>query len=326
MADLATETKKVWLLLLQTRFFKRNQTIKFLFATGPSINTPLLVVVFLSLVMLATEQRSHSLDGLRSFISVVVYPVQYLVGIPDLLSNQVFGSIASYQALLEENKALKQQQLLDKARLLKFAALEKENIRLRALLENSFKLGEQVLIAELLSVNLAPYEHVVMVNKGSRFGVHPRQPVLDASGIVGQVIRTTPLSSEIMLITDPNHAIPVQINRNGLRTIAVGSGRLNRLNLPFLPNNADIKPGDLLITSGLGGTFPQGYPVAKVDAFHPKPDKPFAEIYATPTAQLDKSRELLIVWSDSNPIPLLQPPPDKDTDSDTDSMENPADE
>ncbi len=271
--------------------------------------------------MLATEQRSQRLDGLRSFLSVIVYPIQYLVGIPSLLSTQVFDNIGSYQTLLEENLALKQQQLLDKAQLLKFAALEKENIRLRALLENSFKLGEQVLIAELLSVNLAPYEHVVLVNKGSRFGVHPKQPVLDATGVVGQVIRTTPLSSEIMLITDPNHAIPVQVNRNGLRTIAVGSGQLNRLNLPFLPNNADIKPGDLLITSGLGGTFPQGYPVARVNGFYPQPDKPFAAIYATPTAQLDKSRELLIVWSDSNPIPLLQPAPDKATDTDTEATE-----
>jgi len=271
--------------------------------------------------MLATEQRSQRLDGLRSFLSVIVYPIQYLVGIPSLLSTQVFDNIGSYQTLLEENLALKQQQLLDKAQLLKFAALEKENIRLRALLENSFKLGEQVLIAELLSVNLAPYEHVVLVNKGSRFGVQPKQPVLDATGVVGQVIRTTPLSSEIMLITDPNHAIPVQVNRNGLRTIAVGSGQLNRLNLPFLPNNADIKPGDLLITSGLGGTFPQGYPVARVNGFYPQPDKPFAAIYATPTAQLDKSRELLIVWSDSNPIPLLQPAPDKATDTDTEATE-----
>jgi rod shape-determining protein MreC len=129
-----------------------------------------------------------------------------------------------------------------------------------------------------------PYEHVVVVNKGSRFGVHKKQPVLDANGIVGQVIRSLPLSSEVMLITDPNHAIPVQVNRNGLRTIAIGSGLLDRLNLPFLPNNADIIPGDLLVTSGLGGTFPQGYPVAIVNKFTVQPDQPFADIYATPKA------------------------------------------
>jgi rod shape-determining protein MreC len=110
-----------------------------------------------------------------------------------------------------------------------------------------------------------------------------------------------------MLITDPNHAIPVQVNRNGLLTIAIGSGQLNRLNLPFLPNNADIRPGDLLITSGLGGTFPSGYPVAVVDDFTPITNKPFVNITATPKAMLDRNRELLIVWSDSSPVSLTTP-------------------
>jgi rod shape-determining protein MreC len=182
--------------------------------------------------------------------------------------------------------------------------LEKENIRLRVLLENSFQLGEQVLVAELLSVKLAPYEHTVVVNKGSRFGIHTQQPVLDANGIVGQVIRVLPNSAEVMLITDPGHAIPVEVNRNGLRTIAFGSGQSNRLHLPFLANNADIVPGDLLVTSGLGGGFPAGYPVAVVDKFEARPDKSFATIYATPKAQLETSREFLIVWSDSTPVEL----------------------
>jgi len=220
------------------------------------------------------------------------------------MAEKVYETAISYADLKIENKRLKEKQLVDSVKLLKFAALENENIRLRGLLENSFKLGEQVLIAELLSVNLVPYEHVVVVNKGSRFGVHKKQPVLDANGIVGQVIRSLPLSSEVMLITDPNHAIPVQVNRNGLRTIAIGSGLLDRLNLPFLPNNADIVPGDLLVTSGLGGTFPQGYPVAVVEKFTVQPNQPFADIYATPEAKLDKSRELLIVWTDSTPVPF----------------------
>jgi rod shape-determining protein MreC len=233
--------------------------------------------------------------------------VQFTVSFPKTFTNHAISSVNSNSALREEYNKLKQQHLITKAKLLKFEALEKENIRLRALLANSFKLGEQVLVAELLSVNLAPYEHTVLVNKGSRFGVHARQPVMDADGIVGQVIRSTPLTSEIILITDPSHAIPVQINRNGLRTIAVGSGQLNRLNLPFLPNNADIIPGDLLITSGLGGLFPHGYPVAVIDNFNPQSDKPFASVYATPKAQLDRTRELLIVWSDSKPVPFVGP-------------------
>ncbi len=213
-------------------------------------------------------------------------------------------SVKSYETLKEENQKLRNTQAVDQMRLLKYEALEKENIRLRALLDNSYELGEQVLIAELLSVKISPpYENIVVVNKGSRFGVHTQQPVVDANGIVGQVYRALPLSSEIMLVTDPNHAIPVQVNRNGLLTIAVGSGELNRLNLPFLPDNADIRPGDLLITSGLGGVFPQGYPVATVDNFTPPASK---QITATPKAALDRNRELMIVWSNSKPVSLTQ--------------------
>jgi rod shape-determining protein MreC len=267
-----------------------------------------LVAVIASCVLLATEHNSQRLDPLRAALSFFVDPIKYLVDLPSLLFDQAAKSVNSYTELKKENDSLREQQLVDQIRLLKFAALEKENIRLRALLENSFKLGEQVLIAELLSVKTAPYEHIVVVNKGTRFGVHSQQPVLDANGVVGQVFRALPLTSEIMLITDPNHAIPVQVNRNGLLTIAVGSGQLNRLILPYLPNNADIRPGDLLITSGMGGTFPQGYPVAVVDEFTSQPNKPFANITATPKAHLDRNRELMIVWSKSTPVPLVSKP------------------
>ncbi len=258
------------------------------------------------------DHRDSKMDQPRSIISVMVYPLQLLVSLPVELVKDGFNTVMSYNALIQENKHLKQDQLKNSIKLLKYDALENENIRLRRLLENSFKLGEQVLIAELLSVNLVPYEHLVVINKGSRFGVHKQQPVIDANGIVGQVVRSLPLSSEVMLITDPNHAIPVQINRNGLRTIALGTGHIEKLSLPFLPNNADIVPGDLLVTSGLGGTFPQGYPVAVVENFTPQPNKPFANIFAVPRAQLDKSRELLIVWSDSTPVPLNNAQPDSE--------------
>ena len=264
-------------------------------------------MVLISVVLLAVDHRSSRLDNSRSFLSILIYPIQLLVSLPVEMAEETYEMVVSYSDLKKQNKLLKQQQLINSIKLLKFEALENENIRLRGLLENSFKLGEQVLIAELLSVNLVPYEHVMVVNKGSRFGVHEKQSVLDANGIVGQVIRSLPLSSEVMLITDPNHAIPVQVNRNGLRTIAIGSGLLGRLNLPFLPNNADIVPGDLLVTSGLGGTFPQGYPVAVVDSFTAQPNKPFANIHATPKAKLDRLRELLLVWSDSTPVPLTSP-------------------
>ncbi|MEI6334334.1 MAG: rod shape-determining protein MreC [Methylococcaceae bacterium] len=294
--------------------------MKLLFATGPSINTRLLVAVIASVVLLATEYSSSKLIPLRTTLSFFVDPLKYLVDLPTVLVDQAADSVSSYRTLKMENERLREDQLIHQTRLLKFEALEKENIRLRALLENSFKLGEQVLVAELLSVNMAPYEHIVVVNKGTRFGVHPQQPVLDANGVVGQVFRALPFTSEIMLITDPNHAIPVQVNRNGLLTIAVGSGQLNRLVLPFLPSNADIRPGDLLITSGLGGTFPQGYPVAVVDEFTSQPNKAFATITATPKALLDRNRELMIVWSKSTPVPLISKPTANEAETRTDAV------
>lgn len=266
-----------------------------------------------SIALLTMEHISPRLDPVRAALSLAVDPIKYLVDLPTETANRISYSLRSYSSLREDNKKLRESQVINQIRLLKYEALEQENIRLRALLENSFKLGEQVLIAELLSVNIAPpYENIVVVNKGTRFGVHPQQPVVDANGVVGQVFRALPNSSEIMLITDPNHAIPVQVNRNGLLTIAVGSGELNQLKLPFLPDNADVRPGDLLITSGLGGTFPQGYPVAIVDTFTPPANK---RITATPKALLDRNRELMIVWSNTKLVSLMPSQPPKQTES-----------
>lgn len=278
-----------------------------MFAKGPSINTRFLVAVLLSIALLVIDQSSARLANMRAMLSILLYPILYAVNLPSEFFNEINGSVSAYVDLKAEVGKLKEQQFVSDTRLLKFEALEKENIRLRSLLESSYNIGEELMVAEILSVNLSPIDHVVLVNKGSRFGLHIKQPVLDTQGVIGQVIRTLPLNSEIMLITDPNHAIPVQVNRNGLRTIAVGSGHLNRLVLPFLPNNADIKKGDLLITSGLGGTFPQGYPVAVVDDFQVQPNKQFAYISATPKAALDKIREVLIVWNDAKSISLSLP-------------------
>jgi rod shape-determining protein MreC len=266
------------------------------------------VALITSITLLVIEYKSPKLMPLRAGLSVLIDPIKYLVDLPSVVARNTTNSISSYALLKEDNKKLREEQFITKSKLLKFDALEKENIRLRALLENSFKLGEQVLIAELLSIKMAPDDNVVVVNKGTRFGVHEQQPVLDSNGVVGQVFRAFPFSSEIMLITNLNHAIPVQVNRNGLLTIAVGSGQINRLNLPFLPNNADIRPGDLLITSGLGGVFPQGYPVGTVDSFTPDATKSLAAITATPKAMLDRNRELMIVWTKSSPVPLSVAP------------------
>ena len=266
----------------------------------------LAVCVVMALVLMAGE-RHGAFQSVRTSLSVTVYPVQLMISTPVKWVQYLFESVRSYITLLEENRKLQEEALVLKTRLLTFAALEQENIRLRGLLDSSFKVGEQVLIAELLAIKLVPYEHVVEVNKGTRFGVHPGQAAFDANGVVGQVLRANPLSAEVMLITDPSHAIPVQVNRNGLRTIALGTGHLDRLALPYLSSNADIQVGDLLITSGMGGVFPHGYPVATVTSIASQ-ESPFAKISAIPVAQLDRSRELLLALGSSDRLSRLPPP------------------
>ena len=261
-----------------------------------------------SLLLLHTDSGSDRLSMVRSTLSVALYPIHTIADLPASLKNTMLESASSYSALVTENRRLRKELLGNRGRLLKLDALEQENIHLRTLLEPSYSLGEQVLVADLLSVNLAPYKQVVITNKGGRFGIHIKQPVVDANGVVGQVTQVYPLYSEVTLITDPDHAIPVRINRNGIRTIAVGTGENNRLTLSNLPNNSDIQIGDLLITSGLGGTFPYGYPVAVVTEVIQQPDKPFALINAKPIASLDRGREVLMVWTNPKPIPLF---PDK---------------
>lgn len=228
---------------------------------------------------------------------MVVYPIQFLINLPSTTRSWVEESFATRRALQEDNARLHAQHLLLQARLQKFDALEAENVRLRDLLDSSFKVGDRVLIAELISVDLDPYRHQVVLNKGSRNDVFVGQPLVDASGVMGQIVQVTPFTSTAMLITDLAHATPVQVNRNGLRSIAVGTGSLQELSLPHIPNSADIQVGDLLVTSGLGGRFPPGYPVAQVMAITIDPGHAFAQVTARPLSHLDRSREVLLVWA-----------------------------
>jgi rod shape-determining protein MreC len=153
-------------------------------------------------------------------------------------------------------------------------------------------------------VDLDPYRHRIALNRGEHAGVYPGQALLDADGIVGQVIRVNPLSAEAILISDPSHATPVQLNRNGLRTVALGVGDIARIDLPFLPNSADILVGDLLVSSGLGDAFPAGYPVARVTRVERRPGESFARVEAEPTAALNRTREVLLVWEGGEAPPL----------------------
>jgi len=242
------------------------------------------------------DHRQHHADTLRATLSLILYPIQVIVGMPASTGSWLSENLSTRQTLLNENRSLHDEQLLLKVRLQKLDALETENRRLRELLGSSFKVGEQTLIAELVAVDMEPFSQRLLLNKGRLHKVYPGQPILDANGIMGQVLDASAISSTAILITDPSHAIPVEVNRNGLRAIALGTGDTSQLELPHIPNNADIEIGDLLVTSGMGGRFPAGYPVARITSVNNKPGAPFANITAEPTAKLLSTREILLVW------------------------------
>ncbi|MEW8016674.1 MAG: rod shape-determining protein MreC [Candidatus Thiodiazotropha endolucinida] len=271
--------------------------MKLIFTQGPSITTRLVAAVLLSIAIMVLDHRYNHLESLRSGLSVLLFPVQYLASLPLLLSESASDAINSRGELEAERDRLHAENLLLRARQQKFEALEAENMRLRGLLDSSFKVGDRVLIAELVAVEQDPFRQQVLINKGKTSGLFVGQPVVDANAVVGQVTHINPFSASVLLITDAAHALPVQVHRNGLRTIALGTGLINRLELPHLPNNADIKVGDLLTTSGMGGSFPPGYPVAEVIDVRREPGQPFASVIAQTTAHLDRIREVLLVWT-----------------------------
>lgn len=274
-----------------------------------------MVAVILSLILLVVDHRFHHLQQLRSALAFLTYPLHYLADLPFTASRWLAETTSSRQALMSQNRELRNQILHLRAELQKYESLQAENMRLRDLVDSSFKIGDRVLVAELSAVDLDPYKQQVIINKGAASGAFEGQPVLDAHAVMGQVINVTPFSSTVLLITDTSHALPVQVLRNGLRTIAVGSGRISELKLPYLPTNSDIVEGDLLVTSGLGGKFPPGYPVATVTKIDRSPDAPFSDVLAQPRAHLDRSREVLLVWTVPNQLPVMPREPEATTEA-----------
>ncbi|MDG4594598.1 MAG: rod shape-determining protein MreC [Candidatus Contendobacter sp.] len=274
---------------------KPSRRIHYLFTVNPTATLQLGLWVALSIVMMTVDHRYHALDGVRDVLTTALYPVHSLARLPTDLQDWLNENFAGRAALLEENAQLREKQVFLNAQLQKLTTLEAENRRLRSLLESAVNTPERVLIAELLAVDFDPYRHHILLNRGSRHGVQVGQPALDQQGVIGQIIRTDPLTATAILITDPNHALPIQISRTGARTLALGTGNFQELELPHIPNNEDVKVGDLLVTSGMGGRFPRGYPVGTVAKVEFDPGSPFAHIVAKPVAQLDRIREVLLL-------------------------------
>lgn len=255
-----------------------------------------IVLAGLSIALMVFDHREQKLAVVREGMSAIAYPFQIVVHSPSAGWNWLTSNFATRNTLLEENARLRDAQRTAELRLLRFEAIEQENRRLRALVSALPPAAERVQLAEVLRVDLDPFRQRVVLDRGSRDGVTRAQPVIDGSGVFGQVINVGLWSSEVILLSDTSHAIPVQISRNGLRTIAVGTGDPKRLSLPYLPRNADVKVDDVLISSGLGGVFPGGYPVGVVSDVKRDPSQPLAIVGAVPSAALDRDREVLLVW------------------------------
>ena len=264
----------------------------------PALGFRALALVFLSILLMWLDHRENHLDAVRRAIGAAVYPIQIVVDTPAQIWGWVAENSATKNELQLENSRLRTEALITRGRVQELAALKAENDRLRTMLDAREQVRGEVRVAEIMAVDANPYRHNIVLDIGSNDLVYDGQAIVDASGVVGQVIKTGLTTSQAILISDPDHTLPVVVNRNGLRTVAFGTGEYNQLDLPFLANNADIRPGDLLVTSGLGGAFPSGYPVAVVDTVTRLPQEPFADVTATPAAALDQVREVMLIWTE----------------------------
>ena len=252
---------------------------------------------------MTVDQRFTALREVRYYLQYVVSPLRELVAQPERASRWLGAELSSHQQLIQDNEALRRENLLLQAKQQKFDAINEENARLRRLLNASERTTAQVKIARLLSVDLDPYTQRIVINQGKRDGAYLGQPVIDANGLLGQVIQVGPFSSEVLLISDPGSAVPVIDVRSGLRLLAVGTGQSDSLGLRSAPNTADIRVGDQIVTSGLGGRFPPDYPVCKITSIARTPGDPFAQVGCRPIAALGRHREVLLIWSASAHMP-----------------------
>lgn len=266
-----------------------------LFAEGGAGTLRLLLYLTASLILMVADHRGGYLERVRGVAGLLVGPIYLVASSPARLAQGLRENFGTRSQLAADNQALRQQLLVSRARVNRLEAVQLENQRLRGLLQGTRGLQLSVQLASLIDIDLDPFRHRIVVDTGSKGGVREGIAVIDGSGIVGQVVDIAPLHAIVMLISDPSHAVPVQVVRSGLRTIAYGTGRIDKLLLPNIPLSADVQVGDQLITSGLGGTFPAGFPVGTVETLSPDVTRLFVVAEARPAAALDRSGEVLLV-------------------------------
>ena len=279
-------------------------------------------------IALMVDARFDALKPLRAQLGLLVAPLYSAAEMPVRAWQMAAELTTSRAQLIAENERLRAEALLTQRKLQKLATLTEQNVRLRELLNSSSLVDERVLVSELIGVDPNPFTQRILIDKGEVDGVFLGQPVLDATGLMGQVVEVLPHSARVLLITDASHSLPVQINRNGLRALAAGTGRNEWLELRFVGDTADVREGDIVVSSGLGQRFPAGYPVGRVHSVIRHPAQSFAEVRVTPSAQLNRSRYLLLVFSPESGygdvLPALELLPDDAPDA-AEDVESAAD-
>jgi rod shape-determining protein MreC len=266
------------------------------FARGPNLFVRLAIVLVLSAGAMIIDTKVGSFATVRTYLNSMVSPLQYIANLPSATLSWSAERFSSRKRLLNDNEKFTSQITLMREQLQRFHILEQENKNLRKLLDAPVRGSMHKMIAELMAVDTNPYSHQVVINKGALDGVFLSQSVLDDSGIVGQISEVGTTNSRVLLISDVTHAIPVRIERNNVRFIVVGDGSLDSMQLQHVPHSADIEEGDILVSSGLGEVFPEGYPVGTITTIIRNESRPFAEVTATPFAKLDRIKYLLLLW------------------------------
>ncbi len=268
-----------------------------------------IIWIVVSLILLITSDQVSYVKQLRMMLNVVVAPLQYMVDMPIQWSRQLSSNFITQQELLEENAQLRARQLLLEARLQKLLAIEQDNAQLKQLLSSSTVINGKIVVGQLLAISLDPAIQQVVIDKGKNSAIYIGQPVLDAFGVMGQVIEVSPLSSQILLVTDTRSAVPVQDTRSGVRAIAAGLGYSNQLTLLHVPDTSDIAVGDVMVTSGLGQRFPYGYPMGVIKSVNKRTGDGFANVIIQPSAHVDRSRQVILVWPENKDQPAIMKPP-----------------
>lgn len=270
--------------------------MKPIFSRGPSLQFRLILALLVAIGVIIADSRLSAFSQIRTYLDTAVSPFYFISNGPRELLDSVSQTLASRDQLELENRALRQELILKNSELLMMGQYRQENARLRELLGSPLRHDEQKMVTQVISTASDPYSDQVVIDKGSVNGVYDGQPVISDKGVVGQVVAVASLTSRVLLICDATHALPIQVLRNDIRVIAAGNGCTDDLQLENLPANTDIRVGDVLVTSGLGGRFPEGYPVGVVSSVKLDTQRAYTVIQARPTADLQRLRYLLLLW------------------------------